>query len=132
MKYDLDEDTRAVLTAAIAGGDVEFEYATMESELWQLASSKSCALTAAAAGYKIRLKPRTMNINGHDVPWPMTTALSSGESYYLPCIIENTTKHLWHNDNLDRQWLRAGIMHLTEPSAELHAKALRSFFEVKE
>lgn len=78
-----------------------------------------------------RLKPRTITINGHEVPEPMRVAPSDGTVYYMPdwsnpCLFTSTR---WASDSYDRHRLAYGICHATREAAEAHAKALLSFTE---
>jgi hypothetical protein len=93
------------------------------------------ALYMASGYHKLRLKPRTMNINGHDVPWPITEAPAVGTRVYAASLLDGGKTSIgyeWDGSDLDKRWLEARILHLTEANARLHIKALRSFFEVKE
>ena len=78
-----------------------------------------------------RRKPRTININGFEVPEPVREPLERWTAYYMPCIqpylVEVANSSEWNNDECDHEWLKAGIIHLTKEAAEIHAKALLSF-----
>jgi hypothetical protein len=78
-----------------------------------------------------RRKPRTININGIEVPEPVREPLERGTTYYMPCIqpysAKETNETEWLNDECDHCWLKAGIIHLTEEAAATHTKALLSF-----
>ena len=78
-----------------------------------------------------RLKPRTININGHEVPEPMRVASAFGTKYYVPYLqvaCENPFDELtWYAEDGDRFRLNLGICHTTREAAEAHAKALLSF-----
>jgi hypothetical protein len=77
-----------------------------------------------------RRKPRTININGHDVPEPVREQLKEGRRYYSPCIASGMGRvDIWTNHNMDNRLLELGIIHLTREAAEAHAKALLSFTE---
>ena len=79
--------------------------------------------------YEYRRKPRTININGFEVPEPLRVAPEIGTPYFLVDInIESRIdKIFWGNDKSDERWLSRGLIHLTKEAAELHAKALLSF-----
>jgi len=82
-----------------------------------------------------RRKPRTININGHEVPEPVREPLENGQGYYfvtLDClVISNGVANVrWDSSyKYDLARLKAGIIHLTPEAAETHAKALLSFTE---
>lgn len=73
-----------------------------------------------------RLKPRTININGFEVPEPLRSVPAYGTSYFIIDLpdVEDMT---WTNVPDEYQWLKAGIIHLTREAAEKHLEALLSF-----
>lgn len=76
-----------------------------------------------------RVKPKTTNINGYDVPEPMREAPEQGTVYWILSLHHPNTTHplAWHNDGEDNRYLAYGICHFTEEAAKLHAEALVSF-----
>lgn len=77
---------------------------------------------------KYRRKPRTIIINGHEVPEPVREPLEEGEQYYvvdLKGIDESPTS--WCDNFMDLSLLAYGLIHLTPAAADLHRKALLSF-----
>lgn len=80
--------------------------------------------------FQYRRKPRTININGIEVPEPMRNAPKHGSIYFFPRI-ELGDKYAfatqWSGDYIDEMRLKDGICHATSEAAELHAKALLSF-----
>lgn len=82
----------------------------------------------------LMIKPRTININGFEVPEPCRKPLNKGTVYYYfePFIPkDNVDSLLWVDDDIDRKLLGLGIIHLTKENAIQHIKALLSFTEVK-
>lgn len=73
-----------------------------------------------------RLKPRTININGFEVPEPLRHEPSDGTDYYVIDMSE-VSEMKWTSDVSEHQWLKAGIIHLTREAAEKHLEALLSF-----
>lgn len=73
-----------------------------------------------------RLKPRTININGFEVPEPLRHEPSDGTDYYVLDMSE-VSEMKWTSDVSEHQWLKAGIIHLTREAAEKHLEALLSF-----
>ena len=75
-----------------------------------------------------RRKPRTIRINGFEVPEPVREPLEKGQWYWLA---ENTRStpvaYQWSNDKADYQWLDAGLLHMTEEAAQIHIDAMLSF-----
>ena len=78
-----------------------------------------------------RRKPRTININGHEVPEPVREPLKRFRQYYTVDTWNDkiVDEYSWTNDEADQRLLKRGIIHLTREAAEAHAKALLSFTE---
>ena len=76
---------------------------------------------------KYRRKPKTILINGHEVPKPHRTPLEDGEKYWVPSIIRGATSTHWQDDGIDNHYLKNGFIHLTKEAAEKHFNALKSF-----
>jgi len=77
--------------------------------------------------FEYRRKPRTININGIEVPEPMREVPKDGTKYYMPMCDREVDCSVWQNSMSDNRWLSWGVCHLTREAAELHAKALLSF-----
>lgn len=80
-----------------------------------------------------RIKPCTININGHEVPEPMRVAPEKETRYYAPHVLAEDLYvcWTWHGNSTDNRLLLLGITHKTKEAAITHAKALLSFTEVK-
>jgi len=82
-----------------------------------------------------RRKPRTININGHEVPEPVREPLGEGDAYYYVSFgslytSDGASEARWYEAaGVSRFRLDKGIIHLTREAAEIHAKALLSFAE---
>jgi hypothetical protein len=76
-----------------------------------------------------RRKPRTININGFEVPEPVREPLGIDVHYYIPYLggPSLAVDTVWWNDDCDTNRLKSGIVHLTKEAAMIHAKALLSF-----
>jgi len=83
-----------------------------------------------------RRKPRTININGFEVPEPLLVSPFGGEMIFIVTIFSNTgnaasdslvSDCYWCNSKNQHFWLNSGVIHKTREAAELHAKALLSF-----
>ena len=76
-----------------------------------------------------RRKPRTIKINGHEVPEPVTHVLPYKSVYYVIDIsyLDMCGKSTWENDEIDLHRLNHGLIHLDKDAAIAHAKALTSF-----
>lgn len=84
--------------------------------------------------YDYRRKPRTININDHEVPEPMRVKPKIGEDYVYPDFGDDEMYgcYKWRNDKVDINYFNNGLCHTTKEAAIAHAKALLSFTEVKE
>ena len=85
------------------------------------------------ADTKFRSKPKTININGFEVPEPYQGEMKANQPYWLADITSTEALfRIWHGYICDDRWRKVGLIHLTKEAAELHRKALLSFTEVKE
>ena len=84
------------------------------------------------ADTKFRRKPKTININGFEVPEPFRGRLELKQKYWVIAVSSRCALfNSWCASDLERYWMAAGLIHLTKEAAELHRKALLSFTEVK-
>lgn len=81
-----------------------------------------------------RIKPRTLTINGHEVPEPMRKAPAMDTKHWLPWLVsrpEMAVCQTWSDHPFDHERLARGLCHSTREAAEAHARALMSFTEVR-
>lgn len=76
--------------------------------------------------HNYRLKPRTININGFEVPEPLRNIPPCGTEYFLIDFLK-VNDMTWTNYDDELNWLKAGLIHLTRENAEKHLEALLSF-----
>ena len=82
---------------------------------------------------KYRRKPKTILINGHEVPEPCSTPLEIGDAYWaFTFFFAGVTEVYWDGDSEDHNALKNGFIHLTKEAAEKHFNALKSFTAQKE
>ena len=76
-----------------------------------------------------RVKPKTMNINGYEVPEPVRTKLNEEDTYYIPDVLGYAfyIADWWSDTDQDLKFLNLGLIHLTKEAAIQHAKALLIF-----
>lgn len=126
------EHPYAAILRAIADGDA-IQVAS-DSGGWMDLSSNG-VLYEIGSGRKqtFRIKPRTITINGIEVPEPMRVAPSRESRYFAVSIGTTSTVSgfIWECDDADVQYLQRGLVHATREAAEAHARALLSFTEVK-
>jgi len=77
--------------------------------------------------------PKTININGHEVPEPMREKPEIESRYWFvdPVLDDFTHDYYWADDETDNLLLSRGLCHTTKEAAIAHAKALFSFTEMK-
>lgn len=70
--------------------------------------------------------PKTIKVNGFDVPAPMSESPEDGAEYFIPSISNDdfVDNYHFHGDSYDKRWLSKGIAHSTKKSAIAHAKAM--------
>jgi hypothetical protein len=76
-----------------------------------------------------RRKPKTININGFEVPEPLREYPEVGTVIFLAstnCTMGNNHSK-WRNDYTYLEWLEKGIVHLTSEAAQEHINAILSF-----
>ena len=76
---------------------------------------------------KYRRKPKTILINGHEVPEPHRTPLQDDEVYWTFTFHGGVVSLHWFSDGIDFSWLEDGFIHLTKEAAVKHFNALKSF-----
>lgn len=75
-----------------------------------------------------RLKPRFIDINGHQVPEPVRELPDNDGYLWIADITQPTAaKLMWTSHPSDILMLERGILHLTKEAAEAHIAALLSF-----
>lgn len=81
------------------------------------------------ADREFRIKPETININGHEVPAPVWEPLVDGERFFMPNLRFDSpvVEYRWAGGAYDIQVLERGLIHLTKDAAIAHAEALLSF-----
>lgn len=80
-----------------------------------------------------RRKPKTININGHEVPEPVRSPLEKDTIYYVPILhwVDKCDESRWGAHKLDLVFLKRGLIHLSEEAASKHAEALLSFTRIE-
>ena len=111
----------------------------MPWELWEVSMTESGDEYRNLFGHpdwavtrKYRRKPKTILINGHEVPEPHRTPLKDGEVYWALTLFSSATSLRWKDDDFDNSYLENGFIHLTKEAAEKHFNALKSFTAQKE
>jgi len=78
--------------------------------------------------YEYRRKPKTININGFEVPEPMRVRPALDDNYFYPNLFSGRVRIFsWKGDEMDVRAFKLGLCHPTEEAAGLHLEALMSF-----
>jgi len=93
-------------------------------------------LLQALADYDAATKPRTITVNGVEVPEPVRGLLPLGMESPLwltdPAGVDAMVMRVtWTNHPSQREWLKRGLLHRTKDAAESHARALIGASEVQ-
>ncbi|EPD2903809.1 hypothetical protein [Morganella morganii] len=111
--------------AEIAKTDKEWwrNFQVKDGSVWITFSSGDFAFSP---NREYRLKPRYIDINGHQVPEPVQEPLEYGTGY---CVVglDGIDYQRWCDDEDDENLLKQGRIHLTREAAEAHHSALISF-----
>lgn len=102
-----------------------FDYFRL-TQLQAMHAADSCML-------KFRLAPRTILVNGVEVPAGENEPPSKGATYYVPDHGEESLAYdfLWGDDEMDARFLERGLVYLDKESAIARAKAMLITQEVK-
>jgi hypothetical protein len=77
---------------------------------------------------KYRRRPKTVLINGYEVPEPLRVAPEEGTLVYLASLSVSPCDELfWKGHEGHLQLLRDGVLHLESNAAQIHTEALLSF-----
>lgn len=85
------------------------------------------------SGCSFRLAPRTILVNGVEVPSGENEPPSKGATYYVPDHAEESLAYdfSWGDDDMDARFLERGLVYLDKASAIARAKAMLITQEVK-
>lgn len=76
-----------------------------------------------------KIKPKTITVNGFEIPEPVREELILGQYYFIPSPTNFEEEDLfedyyWDSDRNDKSFLERGVIHLTKENAIAHAKAM--------
>lgn len=128
------EHKYAHILRAIADGD-QVQWKDMNGSWLNLSHDDALIKIAEDRSMPVyfRIKPRTININGFEVPEPLRVAPDGNIRYWTMSIHEkHAVSFTWSSSKIDRDWLMAGLCHATREAAEAHARALLSFTKLPE
>ena len=117
---------QAEILRAVADGE---EIEAFCGEEWYGVMPKTVLRYIYDGNIPLRIKPKTININGIEVPEPMREEPEFNTEYWVadPVAAGGAVDFIWQNMAADERWLSLGICHLTQEAAAIHANALLSF-----
>ena len=105
----------------------------MPWERWEISLAESGDEYRSLRGHpewavtrKYRRKPKTILINGHEVPEPCREPLHSGQKFWAVNPFVGPQRFTWDGSKEDLQALKSGFVHLTEEAAETHYEAFKN------
>lgn len=120
------QHTQADILIAIAHGKTIQRFYPIMGGVWD---DSVTPLSDVIENQKLRIKPTTININGHEVPHPVREQLENGDSYFVVTRLEPCGVRClyWTSGPIDLQMLSLGLIHITQEAAIAHVEALLSF-----
>ena len=83
---------------------------------------------AAEDTQKVRKKPKTININGYEVPEPIREEPNCNDVVWVTSVVNDEIQSVqWYGVEVDYKNLKNGLLHTTKEAAEKHRAALLSF-----
>ncbi len=121
---------QANILRAIADGEV---FQTRYKDHWiDVSAEGALRFVVNESSVGLRIKPKTININGYEVSEPMRDAPTKGTVYWPGFGSESGDTHTESADvgyypTMLPDLLRKGLLHPTKEAATIHANALLSF-----
>ena len=96
---------------------------------WHTPSSVSRLVSCASEdSSRVRKKPKTININGYEVPEPIREEPNYNDVVWVVSVVNDRIQSVqWDGVEIDHQNLNDGLLHTTKEAAEKHREALLSF-----
>lgn len=100
-----------------------WEYRHCKSKVWSALECHTCWLS----DHEYRRKPRTISINGYEVPEPLREIPEDAGHVYEVIFITGVSTVIPYSTANFENALRNGLVHATRDAALQHVEALRSF-----
>lgn len=115
------KDNLHVVQAAANGEEIEYE-----SYAGKWIDRGDSMAVIFKQGLKYRIKPRTIKVNGFNVPEPMKQAPDIGTDYFVSSVVQEHyhIPSCWDGYSEDYLRLSRNICHTTKEAAIAHAKAM--------
>lgn len=123
-------DFPALYTALAQGYSIQARHHTDDEndwlDQWNWGAGCMSAFVNKGDGWFFRVMPRTIQINGIEVPEPLRLALPPGTVHWMAVISIAGQKALKvdSGEKWFQCWLERGLLHATEEAAIKHAEAL--------
>ena len=125
--HNFKEWCKSILGFVQAGAEgKEIEYKRKGSEIWWSFNNADIDYLSFTTIEEYRIKPKTIKVNGFDVPEPIHENPKIGSLYFIPSL-ESENLHItrrWDGQGFDSIRLSRNICHATKEAAIAHAKAL--------
>lgn len=119
---------KEAIDAIFAGDDVEMKrYDLGTHPVWvPISPNTTIRQLKSLKGHYFRIRTPTINIGGHSVPRPLSTAPEEGTDVYIVSLMGKDLRAIgeWCNNSYYQGHLKRGIVHITAEAAIAHAKAL--------
>lgn len=113
------------IVQAGANGE-EIEYSLSEG-VWYNFKNAEPDLLSFEIGEDYRIKPKTITVNGIEVPEPIRKEPTKGDTLYFIPVLSSPSFYAqvyWNGDETDHHRLKHGLLHHTKEAAIAHAKAM--------
>ena len=124
-QYNFQEWCKSILGFVQAEAEgKEIEYRHNGSEIWWDFNNAVYDCISFTTIEEYRIKPKTIKVNGFDIPEPLNQGTGCGNSFYIACPTMDTL-FIQHNAVLSSDlWFKRGLVHSTKEAAITHAKAM--------
>ena len=118
----ISEDLLQLIAAAGRGEVIEYKFNT----IWHDVTSFDELLSCFRSGVLISIKPKMRTLAGVEFPEPLLVAPEIGTEIWVvdPASSHKALRNVWHGEDFKKEWLRSGLMQLTEKGAKDQAKAM--------
>jgi hypothetical protein len=109
-----------ILRAIADGQQMQLLHESLSPPVW-IDCTGGSALSAITSNGRFRIKPRTIMIGNVEVPEPMRVAPLVGTQFWLcssTSLYPSEDHFEWEGMELQREWLKRGLLHATEQGAK--------------
>lgn len=136
MKKETQHPYAKILRAIADGEEIEWQ---RSNGCWEYQGLDQTFAEIASNAYspdRYRVKPKTITINGFEVPEPLREMQPDGTQVFWPVLVSASGKNIdhcaaYHHSEMVKTLISQGLLHLTADAASAHALALISLTENK-